>query len=128
MTKGEQRWSYLHAYDLASAFRTAIEDPNISGIVNVGNPETISVFEVASTIGEILKKEKLLVFGALEYRSDQVMRLHPECETLTGSGWRPLIDFEVGIKQTIDWLQGKRLQPLITNAGKILDFKLPSRI
>jgi UDP-glucose 4-epimerase len=127
LTKGEQQWSYLHAYDLALAFQTVIRERPINGIVNVGNPQTISIRNAASTIGKILEKEELLEFGALEYRPDQVMRLQPLCETLTKSGWRPQISFEQGIRQTIDWLQRKDLQPIITESGQSLDFKLPVR-
>ena len=90
--------------------------------------KTITIFEVASIIGEILKKKNLLAFGALDYRPDQVMRLQPLCETLTGLGWRPQIGFVNGVKQTIDWLQGKNLEPLETELGKILKFKIPSRL
>jgi len=128
LTKGEQQWSYLHAYDLASAFRTVIEEPGIKGIVNVGNPQTLSIHEVASIIGEILEKKELLRFGVLEYRSDQVMRLEPLCETLTDAGWCPQIGFDDGIRQTIDWLQKKPLKSLQTLGGKTLDLKLPSRL
>jgi UDP-glucose 4-epimerase len=128
LTKGEQKWSYLHAYDLATAFAAVIENSNVDGIVSVGNPKTITIFEVASIIGEILKKKNLLAFGALDYRPDQVMRLQPLCETLTGLGWRPQIGFVNGVKQTIDWLQGKNLEPLETELGKILKFKIPSRL
>ncbi len=128
LTRGEQQWSYLHAYDLASAFRTVIEDPSLRGIVNVGNPHTISVHEVASIIGEILEKKELLGFGALDYLSDQVMRLEPLCETLTVAGWFPQISFDEGIRQTIDWLQKKPINSLKTLDGKTLDFKLPSRL
>ena len=127
LTKGEQEWSYLHAYDLANAFSTVLKNPEISGIVNVGNPQTITIREVALKIGHILCKPELLDFGALDYRSDQVMSLRPRCESLTRFGWYPQISFDCGLKQTIDWLEGKKLQPLITTGGYSLDFKLPSR-
>jgi UDP-glucose 4-epimerase len=127
LTKGEQEWSYLHAYDLAYAFKTTVMNSTISGVVNVGNPQTISIRDAASTIGNILEKEELLEFGALDYRPDQVMRLQPLCETLTKAGWLPQISFEQGIRQTIDWLQRKDLQPIITQSGQSLDFKLPVR-
>ena len=127
LTNGEQEWSYLHAYDLASAFRTVVGTPGLKGIVNVGNPKTISIYKVASIIGEFLNKKELLLFGALDYRSDQVMRLEPLCEALSSAGWHPQISFEEGIRQTIDWLQKKPLEPLKTLAGKTLDIKLPLR-
>jgi nucleoside-diphosphate-sugar epimerase len=127
LTKGEQEWSYLHAYDVASAFQTVIREKHIHGIVNVGNTQTISIYDAATTIGRILEKQELLEFGALDYRPDQVMRLQPLCETLTKAGWHPQISFEQGIRQTIDWLQRKELQPIITDSGQSLDFKLPVR-
>jgi nucleoside-diphosphate-sugar epimerase len=127
MTKGEQLWSYLHAYDLATAFKTVINNSKINGIVNVGNPEAISIREVGLKIEKILGKSGLLDFGAIGYRPDQVMRLQPLCETLTEAGWCPQISFEEGIKQTIDWLQRKDLRPIITKSGQTLNLKLPAR-
>ncbi len=127
MTKGEQQWSYLHAYDLANAFAKVISETSIDGIVNVGNPQTISIHEVGSTIGKILDREHLIDFGALAYRIDQVMRLQPKCETLIKSGWYPEIPFLDGIKQTIDWLQRKSLTNIITKNGTPLIFDLPER-
>jgi nucleoside-diphosphate-sugar epimerase len=127
LTKGEQVWSYLHAYDLARAFATVIKKSEINGIVNVGNPETISIHDAASTIGRILQKESLLDFGAIDYRQDQVMRLQPLCETLTSAGWQPQISFIEGITQTIDWLKRNDLAPVRTIDGRMLSFTLPVR-
>jgi UDP-glucose 4-epimerase len=127
LTKGEQEWSYLHAYDLAKAFSFVIKDKDVSGIVNVGNEETISIREAAISIAKILDKQKLLDIGKIPYRLDQVMNLQPVCKTLTDSGWQPQISFEEGIKQTINWLQNKAQLTIITKEGKSLDFNLPSR-
>ena len=127
MTKGEQVWSYLHAYDLASAFNVIVNSPDVSGIVNVGNPKSIAISDVGIKIAKILDKEDLIDYGAEEYRVDQVMKLQPKCETLNGLGWSPRIDFDDGLKQTIDWLQGKKLKPLPTLDGERLNFKIPSR-
>lgn len=127
LTKGEQEWSYLHAYDLAVAFAAVLNSPFVRGIVNVGNPNTISIKEVALTIGNVLKKQDLLAFGTLDYRQDQVMKMKPVCETLGGLGWVPQISFDSGIKQTIDWLTGKALAPLKTRNNETLHFNLPTR-
>jgi len=127
-TKGEQEWSYLHAYDLATAFNAAIANREIVGSINVGNPETISIYKVCLAIGKMLEKEDLLDIGAMEYREDQVMKLHPLCETLRQNGWLPEISFDEGIRQTVDWLQRKSLSPLPTMNGNALDFTLPTRL
>ena len=127
MTKGEQQWSYLHAYDLATAFLTAVENYQLDGIVNVGNPQTISIKEVGLKIGQILDKVELIEIGALDYRADQVMKLQPLCETLTNFGWKPQIAFDDGLKQTLQWLQGKELTTLRTIDRISLNLKIPSR-
>ena len=128
LTQGEQIWSYLHAFDLAMAFATVIKNENINGIVNVGNPQTISIYKAALTIGRILEKEELLEFGALDYRPDQIMRLQPLCETLIKAGWHPQISFEEGIRQTIDWLERRELRPVVSDSGQPLCFNLPVRL
>jgi nucleoside-diphosphate-sugar epimerase len=127
MTKGDQKWSYLHAFDLAMAFAKVIENTKITGVVNVGNPNTISIREAGLKIQETLGRENLLLFGALKYRPDQVMRLQPLCEKLTSIGWKPQINFDEGIRQTIDWFKGTTPSPLITESGESLDLNLPSR-
>lgn len=127
MTKGEQQWSYLHSYDLANAFSAVISNKKIDGIVNVGNPHTVSIRDVALKIAEILGKTELVHFGALDYRDDQVMKLKPLCEKLTNAGWFPKVAFEDGIKQTIEWLQRQEPSSIAIENGHVLDFKLPIR-
>ena len=128
LTKGEQEWSFLHAYDFATAIAAVIENKLVQGIVNLGNPETVTIRSAALTVGKILGKEQLLLFGDLEYRPDQVMRLQPVCETLTALGWRPGIKFDVGIKQTLDWLMRNKINSIKTIEGETLNFNLPARL
>ncbi len=127
LTKGEQQWSYLHAFDLAMAFKTVIDASEISGIVNVGNPKTIILKEAVVSIASKLGAQELLEFGAVEYREDQVMKLQPLCEKLTRSGWRPQIGFEAGISQTINWLGRENSDSLELIDGETINFNLPSR-
>ena len=127
LTKGEQEWSYLHAFDLARAFQAVIENESISGVVSVGNPQTIILKDAINLIADQLGAKGLLGFGALAYRPDQVMKLEPACESLTAIGWKPVVSFENGIKQTIQWRHGMALDPLRCEDGQEVVFKLPSR-
>lgn len=127
LTKGEQEWSYLHAFDLARAFQSVVEQGSISGIVNVGNPQRVVLKDAILGIAEQLGVQGLLNFGALPYRSDQVMKLEPACESLTAIGWGPIVSFENGIKQTIQWRLRMALAPLRCEDGQEVVFKLPSR-
>ena len=127
LTLGEQEWSYLHAFDLARAFQATLENKTISGIVNVGNPQTINLKHAIGIIAKELKAEHLLNFGALEYRGDQVMKLEPACESLSAIGWKPIVAFEDGVRQTIQWQKGMALDPLRCEDGQEVVFNLPPR-
>jgi nucleoside-diphosphate-sugar epimerase len=127
LTLGEQEWSYLHAYDLTKAIETVINNEFVNGIVNVGNPKTVSIREVANRVAEYFAGTRLLKFGELPYRQDQVMNLKPVCERLLSLGWSPRIDFDQGLNQTVDWLLGKEPGPLVAGNGIIFDSKLPPR-
>jgi UDP-glucose 4-epimerase len=127
LTKGEQEWSYLHAFDLARAFEAVIDNETMSGVINVGNPKTIILKDAIHIIADKLSAQHLLGFGNMDYRPDQVMKLEPACESLTAIGWKPIVSFENGSAQTIQWLQGITVDPLRCENGEVVAFKLPSR-
>ena len=127
LTKCEQNWSYLHAYDFAAALILLINERNAHGIIHVGSPQTIPLKTVVKQIAQTLEAEKYLDFGAVPYRPDQVMTLNPLCETLTLLGWKPQVLFDAGIKQTIKWLLGQDANKLDLQSGDSLEFNLPTR-
>jgi len=127
LTKGEQEWSYLHAFDLARAFKAVIENESISGIVNVGNPKTVVLRDAIEMIAKKLGAKGLLGFGKMAYRPDQVMKLEPACESLTAIGWSPIVSFENGVVQTIQWRHRETVEPLRCVDGQDVVFNLPSR-
>ena len=127
LTLGEQEWSYLHAFDLARAFEAVVENESISGVVNVGNPQTVILKDAINLIADQLGAKGLLGFGNMPYRPDQVMKLEPACESLTGIGWKPIVSLEYGIKQTIQWRHRKALTPLLCEDGQEIIFNLPPR-
>ena len=127
LTKGEQEWSYLHAYDLARAFEAVVDSSSAAGTVSVGNSQTIFLKDAVIKIAQILGAERLLNFGAVAYREDQVMKLQPACETLISIGWKPIVTFDSGIAQTIAWLKGQSADELVCLDGKNTTFELPAR-
>ena len=127
LTKGEQEWSYLHAFDLARAFEAVIENISMSGVINVGNPKTIILKDAIHIIADKLGANHLLGFGTMDYRPDQVMKLEPACESLTAVGWKPVVSFENGIAQTIQWRHREVVVPLHCEDGQEVTFNLPPR-
>lgn len=126
LTKGVQEWSFLHAYDLGCAIEAIVLNPNISGVVNIGNPNTVRIRDVAKMIEGMVGKKGLLDFGVLPYRDDQVMKMIPITKKLNDAGWSPNIRIEDGISHLIDWMLGKKQSNLITSEGSHLSLDLPS--
>jgi nucleoside-diphosphate-sugar epimerase len=123
-----QEWSFLHAYDFANAVKLIVECDSTQNIYNLGNPNTNTVREVLSFIGNMMDRKDLIQFGTIPYRSDQVMRLKPVCESLIKLGWKPKITLEVGLKQTIDWYSDKKEAPVMLTNNESIFFDLPVRI
>jgi len=103
MTKGEQNWSYLHAFDLARAVEKIVGESRISGTINIGDPKPITIAEVARIISNKLSKKNGPMLGEIPYAQGQVMSLIPIVEKLYSIGWEPMINIDDGIDQTIDW-------------------------
>jgi nucleoside-diphosphate-sugar epimerase len=111
LTEGAQKWSYLYITDLADALLVCIQN-RLSGIINCGNPEPVVIKEVVLKIAALMGKEDLLNFGAIPYRSDQVMLMLPVCETLSSMGWHPRVDINEGLYQVVEWLSGRETEYL----------------
>lgn len=125
LTLGEQRWSFLHAYDLARAVESIVSNEAMSDIINIGNPETVSVKEVATRIAAIYSRPELLKFGSIPYSENQVMRLEPICESLTSVGWSPMVSLDAGLMHLHKWLIEKTNSPLALKDGTSEYFNLP---
>lgn len=128
LTGGLQEWSFLHAYDLGRAFKLIIENKQIEGVVNIGNPATVTIFDVAQLIAKLLDKKDLLDFGRIPYREDQVMRLAPVTEKLSRLGWNPVIELEAGINHLISWATGVDSIQLKTIYKQSLELSLPDYV
>jgi nucleoside-diphosphate-sugar epimerase len=125
LTKGEQEWSFLHALDLGLAIGSIVSNENIKGVVNLGNPNTNTISEVAHFIGDFLGASDLLDFGVVPYREDQVMRLSPEITKLKEIAWQPQVEIWSGILSLIEWMTGKEHISINLLNGQTFNFRLP---
>jgi nucleoside-diphosphate-sugar epimerase len=103
ITKGEQIRDFLHIEDVASAI-WAVAKSNVSGVVNVGSGQPVTVGQIALELGNLLGKPDLIHLGALPYRPNDPMFICANNELLRKqTDWMPKYNLTTGLKNTIEW-------------------------
>jgi UDP-glucose 4-epimerase len=88
-------WSYLYEDDFAAAIEQILQNSEVTGTVNIGNP----VFNEIREIVAIWQRQPLT--DQRIYQSDEGnLGLFPKVEKLEAIGWSPSISLEEGINRT----------------------------
>jgi len=103
LTRCEQLWSFVHARDVAAAFRVALENEHAVGNYNLGSPEATPLNEVVTLVRDLVNPAAELGFGDIPYRQDQVMILQPDIRRMLALGWKPSVALPVGLRETVQW-------------------------
>lgn len=104
LTRGEQRWDFLHARDAAAAFAAVVCDPQAVGVFNLGSGTAPPLAETITIIRDAIDPALPLGFGQVPYRPDQVMHLQADIGRLKQvTGWQPQIKLRDGLNETVAW-------------------------
>ena len=101
---GSQYRNFIYVEDLADVHIKALNDKAENQILNVEGMRRISIKNIADTIRELMDDEVLIEYiperpgdyEGKEASNEKIKRL---------LGWEPKIDFEDGMKETIDWFK-----------------------
>jgi len=104
--KGSQYRNFIYVSDLARAHVLAIEEVAANQTYNLEGPRKITVLEVAEGIRSVLGNhvkiefmpERPGDFGGKEGAAEKAWR---------ELGWRPRVDFEEGLRTTVEWFRKK---------------------
>jgi nucleoside-diphosphate-sugar epimerase len=117
LTSGEQVRDYLHVEDVASAI-AAIFRKRVTGEVNVGSGNPITIRDLTMKIGTLLGRTDLLEYGAIPNNPDDPRFVCANNRRLVEqTGWKPHYELEEGLRQTIHWWQKQIQGP---EAGKFV--------
>ena len=100
---GEQTRSFCYVDDLVDGLqRLMATPPEFTGPVNLGNPEEITIGDLARKIITLSTSSSKLVFYPLP--EDDPVRRRPDI-ALAGVrlGWAPVVSLEVGLRKTLDY-------------------------
>lgn len=82
---------------------------DLAGPVNIGNPYETSVLQLAETVRELAGSTSEIVFIPRP-EDDPTVRQPDITLAREALGWEPKVDFEDGLRRTIDWFR-ELLQP-----------------
>jgi nucleoside-diphosphate-sugar epimerase len=93
----------MHVEDVARAL-VHILTSTVSGPVNIGTGEPISIAHAVSELALRAGRPDLLRLGALPPREDDVPLLIPDIERLRDEvGFRPALTLAEGLQKTLTW-------------------------
>ena len=102
---GRQTRSLCHVSDLMEGlYRLLISDE--TGPLNLGNPEEVSVLQLAHEILELTASKSTIVFESLPI-DDPQKRCPDICKALKVLGWQPQISRQEGINRSIPYFKGQ---------------------
>lgn len=102
-THGQQVRDFLHVEDVARAL-VRILTSGVSGPVNIGSGEPISIAQAVSELAGQAGRAHLVRLGALPAREDDVPVLVPDVARLRDEvGFRPALTLAEGMQKTLAW-------------------------
>jgi UDP-glucuronate decarboxylase len=101
---GTQTRSFCYVDDLVCGLIFLMETENITGPINLGNPEEKTIIQIARIISNLTNSKSPIEFKDLpeddpERRKPDITLAHNELN------WFPIVDFEDGIKKTIEYFK-----------------------
>ena len=102
---GQQTRSFCYVDDLVDGLLAMMNTPpDVSGPVNLGNPEEVTMQQLAAKVAEIVGVDASIVHEPLP--TDDPMQRMPDA-TLAGRllGWSAQVPLDKGLEQTVNWFQ-----------------------
>lgn len=107
---GRQTRAFVHVDDFTTGLVTVIDKAPHLSITHIGNPEELTIADVARRIVGCFGREADLAFGASP--AGQTQRRCPDIGKLRALGFEPKIPFAEGIAPVVDWyVKNRHLKP-----------------
>lgn len=115
--KGDNLRTFIHVNDVVTAFETILQKGEVGKIYNIGTNDEYSVMEIAEKLIKMIKGEEKssdipskMNISFIKDRDFNDIRYSLDSTLLKGMGWEPIMKFEEGLKDVVEWYRknGKR--------------------
>jgi UDP-glucuronate decarboxylase len=100
--KGEQTRSFCYVDDLIDGLISLFFEENVHTPINLGNPDTITMNELAKEIIELTNSKSEIVYKPLP-QDDPIQRKPDINQAFKLLNWKPTTDREKGLAKTINY-------------------------
>jgi UDP-glucuronate decarboxylase len=102
--RGDQTRSFCFVSDLIEAFLAFMEQDELIGPINIGNPVEFTIRELAEQVVELTGSSSSIEFRPLP-QDDPLQRQPDITLAQTRLGWRPRVELREGLGRTIDYFR-----------------------
>jgi UDP-glucose 4-epimerase len=104
LSSGERQVDWIYVNDVIDGILAAAQTPKIEGkTVDIGSGKLKSIKSVVQLLGEYVNPEIKPLFGSLQDRPLEVVRVANLENTFSQIGWRPRTDLKDGLRLTVEW-------------------------
>ena len=98
-----KKWSFLAIDDFAEALYTLHENSMARGVINIGNPESVTIGSVSDQISNLLGLPNMVLKLNQQNPNSPQLSWIPDTSTLSNLRWAPKIPLELGLENTLNW-------------------------
>ncbi len=102
---GSQTRSFCYVDDLVDGLMRMMATPHeVTGPINLGNPNEMSVGELAETVTDLVGGGRRVAYEPLP--SDDPKQRQPDiAQAKAVLGWEPTVDLDTGLRRTVEWFR-----------------------
>lgn len=103
--KGESRRNFLHVFDVARAFEKILFEGEVNEVYNIGTEDEYSVNDILRLLVKLIKNSDNYKDYSLNVKDRDFndFRYSINSNKLLKLGWKPEINFNDGLKNTLEW-------------------------
>jgi len=102
--EGKQTRSFCYVSDLIEGLYLMSQKPVQGEVINLGNPNELTILEIAKKIIQLTKSSSKIIFQPLP-KDDPKKRKPNITKAKELLGWEPKIDLELGLQKTINYFE-----------------------